>query len=174
MNNIKNKLKFFVLWMLLTFQKLFLYRFKSIGSGCRIASGVFIYPKRVEIGKSCFIGRNCYLDGSIKVGDFTMLAGSVSIVGGDHSFDRPCTLMRESGREHWKTTLIGKDVWIGYGSIILNGVQVGDGSVIAAGSVVTKNVAAFSIVAGNPAKFIKMRFSIDDQRLHSEFLEKSS
>jgi acetyltransferase-like isoleucine patch superfamily enzyme len=61
-----------------------------------------------------------------------------------------------------------KNVWIGDGSIILNGVQVGDGSVIAAGSVVTKNLAAFSIVAGNSAKFIQC----DSQLMINAYIQK--
>lgn len=164
--------KSFALWILLFIQKNLIYRFKSVGRGCRIASGVFIYPRQVELGKYCFLGRNCYLDGSIIVGDYTMLAGNVSIIGGDHSFDSPTVLMRDSGREHWRTTVIGRDVWIGYGATILNGVQIGDGAIVAAGSVVTRAVAPYSIVAGSPARLVKMRFSNSDQHLHSEYLDR--
>ncbi len=55
-------------------------------------------------------------------------------------------------------TIVGNDVWIGYGSIIMPGVNIGNGSIIAAGSVVTKDVKPYSMVGGNPAKLIKMRF----------------
>ncbi len=54
--------------------------------------------------------------------------------------------------------IIGNDVWIGYNATILNGVKVGDGAIIGAGSVVTKNIPPYAVVAGNPAKIIKYRF----------------
>lgn len=56
-------------------------------------------------------------------------------------------------------TVVGNDVWIGYGAIIMPGVQIGDGAIIGAKSVVTKDVAPYSIVGGNPAKEIRKRFS---------------
>jgi acetyltransferase-like isoleucine patch superfamily enzyme len=54
--------------------------------------------------------------------------------------------------------VIGNDVWLGYGSMIMSGVGIGDGAVIAAGAVVTRDVEPYSIVAGNPARLIKKRF----------------
>src|SRR5690606_31383066 len=107
--------------------------------------------RKVSVGNYCYIGRYSYLDGDIEIGDYTMLASHVAIVGGDHIYDRPETLMIEGGREHWKRTIIGKDVWIGHGATILNGVKIGDGAVVAAASVVTRDVPAYGIVAGNPA-----------------------
>lgn len=59
------------------------------------------------------------------------------------------------------STRIGNDVWIGDNSVIIKGVEIGNGAIIAAGSIVTKNVAPFSIVAGNPARYIRKRFSED-------------
>lgn len=56
-------------------------------------------------------------------------------------------------------TEIGNDVWIGYESVIMPGVQIGDGAIVAAKSVVTKDVPAYTIVGGNPAKIIRQRFS---------------
>ena len=62
---------------------------------------------------------------------------------------------------------IGNDVWIGYGAIILSGVKIEEGSIIAAGSVVVKNTEPYSIYGGNPAKKISNRFiSEDDKKLH--------
>ena len=69
--------------------------------------------------------------------------------------------MKKKNLESWKKPLpvIGNDVWIGFGVIVLNGVQIGDGAVVAAGSVVTKDVEPYTIVAGVPARPVKKRFS---------------
>jgi acetyltransferase-like isoleucine patch superfamily enzyme len=69
----------------------------------------------------------------------------------------------------WKglmeTTVIGDDVWVGYGSIIMSGVTINDGAIIAAGSVVTKDVEAYSIYGGCPARKIKDRFETEADRV---------
>jgi acetyltransferase-like isoleucine patch superfamily enzyme len=91
-----------------------------------------------------------------------MLASSVAVVGGDHSFDKPGLPMIDSGREHWKPTYIGRDCWLGHGAIILNGITIGDGSIVAAGSVVLRDVPPGVIVAGNPARVIRPRFAEHD------------
>lgn len=143
---------------LLFMQTTFLYRFRQVGHDCRLDRSLFVYPGRVTLGNRCYLGRYCYLDGDITIGDHTMLASSVAVVGGDHAFDRLGVLMIDSGREHWKATHIGSDVWIGHGAIVLNGVTIGDGAIVAAGSVVSRDVPAGVIVAGNPARVIRARF----------------
>lgn len=65
---------------------------------------------------------------------------------------------------------IGDDVWVGYGAIILSGVTIGKGSIIAAGSVVTKDVEPYAIVAGNPARFIKYRLTETEISKHESLL----
>jgi acetyltransferase-like isoleucine patch superfamily enzyme len=84
------------------------------------------------------------------------------IIGDDHVFDvagQPTTF---SGRPPLRPTKIGRDVWIGCNSVVLAGVTVGDGAIIAAGSVVTKDVGPFMIVGGVPAKVIRPRFQNDE------------
>lgn len=147
-----------VRFLLLLFQTTFLYRFRSVGRDCRLDKSLFVYPGRVSLGNRVYVGRYCYLDGDITIGDFTMLASSVAVVGGDHAFDRRDVLMIDSGREHWKPTRIGRDCWIGHGAILLNGITIGDGSIVAAGSVVLADVPPLSIVAGNPARVVRSRF----------------
>jgi acetyltransferase-like isoleucine patch superfamily enzyme len=71
-------------------------------------------------------------------------------------FDNPDILIRDQGVAY-QTVIIEDDCWIAANSIILAGVTIGKGSVVAAGSVVTENVAPYSVVAGVPAKFIKSR-----------------
>ncbi len=60
---------------------------------------------------------------------------------------------------------------MGYGAIVLSGVAIGRGAVVAAGAVVTNDVPSYGIVAGNPARLVGYRFSDDDRRLHEELLE---
>ncbi len=148
----------FIRWLLLLVQTTFLYRFRDVGRDCRLDKSLFVYPGRVSLGKRVYIGRYCYLDGDITIGDFTMLASSVAVVGGDHAFHQPGVLMIDSGREHWKPTKIGRDCWIGHGAILLNGITIGDGSIVAAGSVVLSDVPPLTIVAGNPARVVRPRF----------------
>ncbi len=107
------------------------------------------------------------------IGKFCSIAEDVVIMGGgEHRYDWVTTYPFSAlphvfpfaseikGHPARKgPTLIGNDVWIGTKSLIMSGVQIGDGAVVAAMSVVTKDVPAYSIVAGNPAKIIKYRFS---------------
>ena len=74
--------------------------------------------------------------------------------------------MISSGRAHWKKTRICDDVWIGHGAIVLNGLTINRGAVVAAGSVVTKDVPPYAIVAGNPAKVLSYRLAADEQSKH--------
>ena len=135
-------------------------------------STVFVFPGKVSLGVQCYVGSGSFLDGDITVGDYTMLASNVAIVGGDHGYGTPGVAMRDGGREHWNPTIIGSDVWVGHGAIILNGLTVGDGAIIAAGSVVTKNVEPFAVMAGNPARFLRWRFDQQGQDVHAEKLLK--
>lgn len=107
---------------------------------------------------------------NITIGSFCSIADEVVIFGGgEHRhdwittspirvlFNLPGALV--DGHPHTKgETRIGNDVWIGYRSMILSGVVVGDGAIIGAGAVVTKDVPPYAIAAGNPAKVFKYRF----------------
>ena len=84
----------------------------------------------------------------------------VQIYTRNHRYDRIDIPMYEQGESEIKEVKIGNDVWIGARSIILPGVTIGDGAVIAAGSIVTKDVESYAVVGGNPAKIIKYRSKI--------------
>jgi len=86
-----------------------------------------------------------------------MIASSVSFVGGDHNFENASEVMFHSGRAKQKGIIIESNVWIGHGAIILDGVTLSEGTIVGAGSVVTKSFPKFSILAGNPAKLIRNR-----------------
>ena len=85
-----------------------------------------------------------------------MMGPRVSIYAENHVFDDPTILIKDQGVEK-KEVVIEDDCWIASNSIILAGVTIGKGSVVAAGSVVTENVPTYSVVAGVPAKWIKSR-----------------
>lgn len=153
----KKRLKRILVFSYTKLQTTFLYNFRASGKNLRLGRHLFIYPKRVSVGDNVYIGQNCYLDGDITIGNNTMLASYVSIVGGDHRFDVPEVPIRDTGREHWNKTIIGENTWIGHGAIIMNGVTIGNGSVIGAGSIVTKDIPPNSIAFGSPATVRRSR-----------------
>lgn len=122
-------------------------------------------------GDFSYIGTRCLIYPKVRIGRFTMIANDVMIVGNDHFYKNVDLPIIFSGREKLKETIIGDDVWVGSRSIVMTGVTIGNGAIIAAGSVVTRDVEPYSIVAGVPAKRIKMRFTIDEIERHEEMLK---
>lgn len=112
----------------------------------------------LKIGNNSNIGPFAYIgcSGFIEIGDNVMISPRVSIFAENHDFDNPNIIMKEQGVTK-KFVKIEDDCWIAANSIILAGVTIGKGSVIAAGSVVTKDVPPYSVVAGVPAEIIKSR-----------------
>ena len=109
----------------------------------------------------------------VEIGKYTMLANDVKVIGGDHRYDLSGLPIIFSGRNNLKATKIGDDVWIGANSIIMTGVKIGDGAIIAAGSVVTKDIEPYIVVGGIPARFIKKRFKTDvEVSAHKAMLSK--
>lgn len=112
------------------------------------------YGFNIEAGDDCFINFNCvFLDVTpIKLGDRVLIAPNVQMYAATHPTEaKPRGELWEFG----KPITIGSDVWVGGSSVICPGVTIGDRSIIAAGSVVTKDVPPGVIVGGNPAKYIK-------------------
>ena len=154
------------------------WRSYSLGKGFHAGRRVVLWaPNELKIGDSCYIGRYSQIECDAEIGHNVIMANTVSFVGRyDHQFRHVGTPTRLSRQIRdpdydWKGSdikvTVGDDVWIGFGAIILSGVTIGEGSVIAAGSVVTKDVEAYSVVGGNPAKKICNRFkNPDDLHLH--------
>lgn len=141
-----------------------------------------------EMGQGCFI-EHCTMYGDIRLGDFVSISGpgtiihsevgkitigsyssiaeNVSIQEFNHIMNRPTTsavnhlIFKTNDRDFTSKghITIEEDVWIGSNAVILSGVTLGRGSVVAAGAIVTKDVPRYAIVAGNPARVIKKRFS---------------
>ncbi|RCS27742.1 antibiotic acetyltransferase [Polaribacter sp. WD7] len=125
-------------------------------------------------GAYSYVGPNCKIYPKVIIGDYTMLANNVSIIGGDHNFNNHNLPIIFSGRGVLKTTSIGKDVWVGAYAKIKTGVHIGDGAIIAMGSVVTKDLEPYAIYGGVPAKKIKDRFTDKNQeKIYKSMLEKS-
>jgi len=139
----------------------------KLGNRVTIGKYAIIRPSNIyggPIGEGLTMGDNSNIgpynyigcSGKITIGNNVMLAPRVSIYAENHVFDHPEILIRDQGVEK-KEVIIEDNCWIAANSIILAGVTIGQGSVVAAGSVVTENVPAYSVVAGVPAKFIKSR-----------------
>jgi serine acetyltransferase len=118
-----------------------------------------------------FIGVECLIGPKVELGPYVMLGPRVAIVGADHRYDIAGTPMIFSGRPVLKKTVIESDAWVGYGAILMAGITVGRGSIIAAGAVVTKDVPPYQIYGGIPARKLAERFaSASDREEHDKML----
>ena len=123
-------------------------------------------------GPFSYVGRGACICPRVTLGTYALLAHEVSIQGGDHRYDVPGTPVVFSPRPEMPETVLGDDVWVGHRAIILAGVRVGRGAVVAAGAVVTGDVQPFTIVGGVPAKEIGVRFpDQSDRARHMEMLD---
>lgn len=112
---------------------------------------------KLSIGNYSGLGLNCRIHGPVSIGDYVMMGPDVLIVTRNHRFDRVDVPMALQGSSEARSVIIGDDVWIGARSVILPGVRIGNGAVIGACSVVTKDIPAYAIVGGNPARIIRFR-----------------
>lgn len=127
--------------------------------------------KDLVIHEYGYIGPECLIGPKVEIGAYTMLGPRVAIVGGDHIFNIPGIPIIFSGRPELKPTIIERDSWIGCGVILIAGLHIGQGSIIAAGAVVTKNVPSYEIYGGVPAKKIGERFpDFNDRITHQKML----
>jgi acetyltransferase-like isoleucine patch superfamily enzyme len=124
--------------------------------------------KDIRIGRYSYIAKGSMICPRVSIGNYVMLSTQVAIIGKDHNYDNYGVPIVFSGRPTSKKTEIGSDVWIGHSAIIYSGVTLGNGCIIAAGSIVTKDVPPYAIVAGTPAHLIKMRFDRADFSAHDE------
>ena len=147
--------------------------FSEISKKAKIWRNCKVYYS--SIGDYSYIGGHCRIIHA-HIGKFCSIAGDYSQIGmGKHSLDYMSTSSlftaringtgrkwtRKHAFEEYEDIIIGNDVWIGSSVIIMPGVHVGNGAVIGAGAIVTKDVPAYAIVGGVPARVIKYRFSED-------------
>jgi acetyltransferase-like isoleucine patch superfamily enzyme len=112
----------------------------------------------IEIGNNTNIGSNCQIFSAqnVKIGNDVLIAAYTYLVGGGHNFDDPDVPIIKQGRTASGIN-IGDNVWLGAGVKVLDGVSIGEGSIIAAGAVVTEDIPPFTIAGGIPAKVLKQR-----------------
>ena len=146
------------------------YGVPAVHSSCYLAEGSVLSLDLVAAAHA-YIGPGCMIGPKVEIGPYAMLGPRVSIVGGDHLFDKSGTPSIFSGRPELKATIIEADVWIGCGAILMAGVRVERGAIVAAGAVVTKDVPPYEIHGGVPARKIASRFSEPgDREAHDRML----
>ena len=153
----------FRIWRILTLKKGI---YSKNGKGCKFKEGV-LTDERTIIGNYTYVGRYSTITAAT-IGKYCSIAPFATIGPGEHLLDSASTSERindlipnRSSDLTSKKVIIGNDVWIGTNTVILRGVTVGDGAVIAAGAVVTKDVPPYAIVGGVPAKIIRYRTDED-------------
>lgn len=138
----------------------------TIGVGNKFMKNVYISEGSV-IGHYNYFGASTSV-GKSKIGNYCSIAPNVTIGPGDHELNNVSTCVRVMDRANFHVELereeciIGSDVWIGANVVILRGVHVGNGAVLAAGAVVINDVPPYAVVGGVPARVIKYRFSDDN------------
>ncbi|MBR1189801.1 DapH/DapD/GlmU-related protein [Bradyrhizobium sp. AUGA SZCCT0160] len=146
----------------------------TVGRCCEVLGDTAI--EYTELGDYSYLGPGCMV-ADAEIGKFCAIAAQVRIGAPNHPLDRPSQhrftycpeyYTADAKRDHTffrqrraDRVVIGNDVWIGHAVIVMPGVTVGDGAVLAAGAVVTRDVAPYTIVGGVPAKQIRERFSRD-------------
>lgn len=143
---------------------------KKCGKKFRFSpNSVFSDHRLIEIGDNVFFGERTIINTGIlvKIGNNVMFGPDVMIIAGDHNVSEIGIQMRyiKSGGKNLPV-ILENDVWVGARVLILKGVKIGEGTVIGAGSLVTKEMPPYSICFGSPCKFIKQRFSDEDLKLH--------
>ena len=149
-------------------------RLREVPSTCSIHPSSTVATD-LKAGPYVFIGRRCTVGPGVKIGRYTMLASEVAIVGDDHNWTDPHVPMQFAGRPNQRRTDIGSDVWLGHGVTVLRGITIGDGAIVAAGSVVTRDVAPRQVWTGVPARHLRNRFaSVADDERHALMVASSA
>jgi maltose O-acetyltransferase len=129
----------------------------DLGTNVRLMGLKILGPFELRVGDNTFIGEDTFLvgaiDSRIRIGKDCDISSKVTLVTGTHELDPDGEKM--AGEGFGKDIVIGNGVWVGIGATILGGVTIGNRAIIGAGSVVTRDVPDYCVVAGNPAKVIK-------------------
>lgn len=165
----------------LLIQQLAVHGEVSVGDDLRLSFGSRIRSFHgLRIGNSVSVGAGSIIEVDGEIGDYCLIARHVQIVGKlDHDISTVgvpialSTWIGERSPNEGDVVTIGRDVWVGANSIILGGIKIGEGSIVGAGSVVTKSLDPYSIAVGNPARLIGRRFDSEAARAaHSSALDR--
>ena len=151
---------------------------QTCGKDVYLSHDVKLYGRNLHIGNHVSIGAEALLmcaGASIHIGDHVMFGPRVTVITGNHRTDFVGKYMfdvkgPDKLPENDKPVIFEGDNWIGANATILKGVTAGEGAVVAAGAVVTKNVAPYTIVGGVPAKYIGDRFKPEELAQHRQLL----
>ncbi len=149
------------------------YRWVKAGKGIHLQWSTKLWSphRHIVLGDHVGIGGRGFFQADTEIGSHVMIAANCAFLNSDdHNFNVVGKSMWESGRGDKYKIVIEDDVWIGYGAILLSPVRVGRGAIVAAGSIVVKDVPPYAIVGGNPAKLIKMRFTPEQIEEHERLL----
>jgi acetyltransferase-like isoleucine patch superfamily enzyme len=124
-----------------------------IGAGCRILS-----PTIFRVANRVGIARDFVVETDAEIGPGSLISSSVSFVGNDHEIDKAGVTVFDGQRRPRSKIILEGDNFVGFGSILVGNRRIGRGAVIGAGSVVTRDVLPYTIVAGVPAKELRKRF----------------
>lgn len=136
-------------------RRLLVERFAAVGEGAVIRPPFHCdYGYNISLGAGAFLNFNCVILDvcEVVIGDKTQIGPGVQLVAADHPREEA---LRDAGLEFAKPIRIGRNAWIGSAAIVLPGVTIGEGAVIGAGSIVTRDVPAGATVAGNPARILR-------------------
>lgn len=151
-------------------------RFGAFGAGSSYdpTTSSIQHHERIFVGQRVFIGRFAIISASnrVVIGDDTAIGPALCIQAGDHNFETVGALNSRPAQGRGGPVTIGRNVWIGARVTVLKGVSIGDGAVVAAGAVVTRDVEPYTVVSGVPARFMRERFpNPEDRERHRSIVE---
>ena len=127
---------------------------------CKTSASFWAPNRHIILANNVFINSHCVFYCDTEVGNKVLIAAYVTFLNSnEHRFDLIGKMMWDSGRGDEEAIIVEDDVWIGFGAILMSPLHIGRGAVIAAGSVVRNDVPPYAIVAGVPAKLVRMRFT---------------
>ena len=141
---------------------------ESCGEGVHVKHGCYIgLGRKLRVGNGAQLGHNARIESNVTIGDDVLMGPDVVIMTTSHAFENPDLPINRQGSLPTLPVVIGNDAWIGTRVVIMPGVTIGNGAVVGAGSIVTRDIPPFAIAAGNPARVIRQRGSrfVQSQKL---------